>query len=107
MIDESPCVWVVVIHGSREVGNPNDMVVESPDDVMVGINFGQSLWAHPVGKWRFFVNKNTKSPLVIFGSAVQWLLAWCVWNTHASIIASWTSARFCSACLVNSFIPLE
>ena len=70
------------------------------------MNLGQSLDALPFGRFRFLVDKYTRSPLSIRGSSRRSLLAIFIWNTQAPIIASCASAKFDSACSAKSLMPL-
>ena len=69
-----------MIHRARSaVGNSKvyvDVLVFASRILYGPINFGQSLRAHPDGRLRFLVDKNTKSPLVSLGSVVRRLFAW-------------------------------
>ncbi len=69
------------------------------------IYFGHSLRALPFGRFKFRVDRYTISPFLSGGSAILFLLAWYVWDTQLSMIASCASARLSSACCANFRIP--
>ncbi len=42
---------------------------------------GHNLRAHPLGRFKFFVDKYTRLPVLICGSLLRFLFAWYDWNT--------------------------
>ena len=97
-------------HSRRAVGSSSSYVEVSGQAFMAfhgPTNLGQSFLALPFSRLRFFMDRYMSVPSTMSGSLFLQAFVRLIWKTHASMMASCASARFCRASSVNDLIPLS